>query len=112
MLFRLGRLILLIPWWEGRRPIPERSKSPRKTSNDTMVKTTPFLDINAPNREGRTAYPAVCSKDIGGRLLRRPQRAHPAATVVQCDINTGTVASFWMDRVTLPNSSCLERPWL
>ena len=27
------------------------------------------------------ALPAIRGKDIGGRLLRRPQRAHPAATV-------------------------------
>lgn len=50
----LDRLILLIPWWEGCTPIQERSESPRKTSNSTMVETPTLLDINASNREGRT----------------------------------------------------------
>jgi hypothetical protein len=48
---RLDRLILLIPCWEGREPIPKRSEGPRMTSNPGEAESSNALDLNAPNRE-------------------------------------------------------------
>ncbi len=48
---RLGHLILLIPCWEGRVPIPKRSEGPRETSNYPEAESSKALDLNTPNRE-------------------------------------------------------------
>ena len=49
-LIRLCCLILLIPSWEGKMPIPERSKSSRGMRHTGGLKKV--LDLEVPNREG------------------------------------------------------------
>jgi hypothetical protein len=48
---RLGHLILLIPCWEGREPIPKRSEGLRPTSITGEAESSIVLDLKAPNRE-------------------------------------------------------------
>jgi hypothetical protein len=50
---RLGRFILLIPYWDSRALIPERREDPRETTGDNKQGASNLepLDLNPPNRE-------------------------------------------------------------